>query len=145
MLYCTNNPVKLCCSVPFIRPSQGRSHSKLIKHYNSPVVQLHTMALFHWDNEIKWLAQGYTGVSRLPRRDCQPALLDNAGHAERKFHLSGFFDHQMFLRDIVGTHFTNKIFETAPGDFIIILLESFPQICVKNFHADLIKLLEHMR
>lgn len=51
----------------------------------------------------------------------------------------------MFLSDTVGTHLTNKIFETAPGDFIIILLESFSQICVKNFHADLIKLLEHMR
>lgn len=37
----------------FHQGSQGLPHSELIKPRNSPVVQLHAVALFHWDNEIR--------------------------------------------------------------------------------------------
>lgn len=70
--------------------SQGLSHSKLIKHQQSPVVQLHTVALFHWGNEIKWLAQGYTGVSTLPRRDAQLYLRIQPPQKGNVIYLSSF-------------------------------------------------------
>lgn len=69
-----------------------------------------------------------SGVSRLPRRDSEPTQCYDTA--------------QGLFSDNVGTHLSNKILEAAPRDFIIILLESFCQICVKNFHADLIKMLK---
>lgn len=69
-----------------------------------------------------------SGVSGLPRRDSEPPLCYDTA--------------QGLFSDSVGAHLTNKILEAAPGDFIIILLESFCQVRVKNFHADLIKMLK---
>lgn len=87
---------------------------------------------------------GLHGSFNTAQEGCS-ALLEDTAPTERKRHLSEFFHHQVLLGDSAGAHLTNEIFETAPGDFIIILLESFCQVRVKNFHADLRKLLEYAR